>query len=140
MNEKRKILHIATFQGNIGDNASHIGLNKILETIIPIPFDLIRHEIRDYYKNVDYKVRKFFDRSFVSYVNTFDLVIIGGGGFLDYFVEDSVTGTTFDISIELLDEIKTPILFSSVGCVPNNIVPDGNVHKFEVFLKYLLLF
>ncbi len=29
-----KILHIASFQGNIGDNASHIGFYNILDSIV----------------------------------------------------------------------------------------------------------
>ena len=137
MKKKLNILHLATFKGNIGDNASHIGLRKILDIALEGEYSLTRHEIRDYYKNVSLDFRKYFDEKFVSYINNFDLLIIGGGGFLDYFVQDSLTGTTLDISIDLLDTIRTPILFSSVGCDPNNFIPNGNEKKFKKFLDYI---
>tara|TARA_B100000989_G_C19449332_1_gene431017 strand:+ start:778 stop:924 length:147 start_codon:yes stop_codon:yes gene_type:complete len=31
-----KVLHLASFSGNIGDNASHYGLYKILDELIKI--------------------------------------------------------------------------------------------------------
>jgi hypothetical protein len=61
------------------------------------------------------------------------MIVFGGGGFLDYFVEDNDTGTTLNISKSLLDSIKTPILLISVGCVPNRTVPDANKEKSFIF-------
>jgi polysaccharide pyruvyl transferase WcaK-like protein len=133
-----QILHIASFTGNIGDNASHIGLENILGKVLKKSFKITRHEVRRYYKNIDPQLRKNFDNSFVSYANEFDFIIIGGGGFLDYFVKNSSTGTTIDINIDLLEQINTPILFSSIGCVPNNSIPKGNKKKFQHFLDYIL--
>ena len=45
-----KILHLASFNGNVGDNASHMGLYNFLNDINPdCNFDQI--EIRKFYKN-----------------------------------------------------------------------------------------
>ena len=92
-----KILHLASFSGNIGDNASHMGLRKILSELLD--FNQINNiEIRDFYKSTSEKYKKYFDETFVDLCNNYDLVIWGGGGYLDYWVPDSKTGSTFDIS------------------------------------------
>lgn len=129
-----KVLHLASFSGNIGDNASHYGLYKILDELIKIS-EIKRIEIRNFYKNALGPNKRKFDKSFVVECNKFDLVIFGGGGYLDYWVPKSTTGTTFNISKENLDGIKTPILFSSLGCVPGKSVPHGNKKKFIDFLS-----
>lgn len=54
-----KILHVASFVGNIGDNASHQGLEGILKEYFN-NYDITRLEIRKFYKNynrVDKKKR-----------------------------------------------------------------------------------
>jgi len=131
-----KILHLASFSGNIGDNASHMGLRKILSELLN--FNQIENiEIRDFYKSTSKKYKKYFDETFVDLCNNYDLVIWGGGGYLDYWVPDSKTGSTFDISNDIMDKIIPPTVITSVGCVPGNKVPNGNKEKFNNFLKYI---
>ena len=45
-----KILHIASFRGNIGDNASHLGFYSILDQVIK-NYSVERIEMRKFYKN-----------------------------------------------------------------------------------------
>lgn len=74
-----KILHVASFIGNIGDNASHAGLYNILDKFSePYLVDCV--EIREFYLNYKAGPIKIFDESFVSCANKYDLVVIGGGG------------------------------------------------------------
>ena len=40
----------------------------------------------------------------------------GGGGYLDYWIPNSSTGTTFDISAKSLEEINTPTFLKSWLC------------------------
>lgn len=135
---KKRILHLASFMGNIGDNASHLGLNNILNTIFDSFPKIKRLEIRRFYKNYQLPDKLFFDDNFVNMTNNYDLIIIGGGGFLDYWIENSKTGTTLDISENIFLKIKTPILISSVGSHPHQDIPDGNIEKFEKFLNLIL--
>lgn len=128
------ILHVASFVGNVGDNASHKGLNFLLKKFFH-EFSIERMEIRKFYKNYTGKDKRKFDSAFVDYANKFDLVIIGGGGFLDYWIEGSETGTTIDIHPDLVSKINTPTLISSVGCAPHRNVPQENIAKFKVFLE-----
>ncbi|MCO5113693.1 MAG: polysaccharide pyruvyl transferase family protein [Bdellovibrionaceae bacterium] len=127
------ILHIASFYGNIGDNASHIGFEKILKENLTY-FKKTNLEIRKFYKNYQEADRMEFNSAFIDYINTFDLFVIGGGGFLDYWLPESATGTTIDISRENLSRIKIPTLITSVGCHPHKEIPDGNIEKFRSFL------
>jgi polysaccharide pyruvyl transferase WcaK-like protein len=132
-----KILHIASFNGNIGDNASHLGFEAILSSL-DFDFKIERMEIRRAYKNYKGDDKVEFDYEFVEIANQFDFVIIGGGGFLDYWVPGSSNGTTFDISNSVLDKIKSKILFTSIGSNPHKRVPIENYSKFETFIKFAL--
>lgn len=132
-----RILHIASFNGNIGDNASHIGLRNILKTLgVIATIDQI--EIRRFYKNYSLFDKQSFDEDFVKMANQYDLVVFGGGGFLDYWVPNSETGTTIDISLDLFQQLLVPVLFTSIGCIPHKEVPEGNVEKFSRFVNAIL--
>jgi len=128
-----KILHVASFCGNIGDNASHLGLYAILHRIVG-QFKVDQLEMRDFYKNRPLDERRYFDGNFAALANKYDLLIFGGGGFLDYWVENSASGTTIDMTIENLAKIKVPTLFASMGSHPHKTVPEGNIEKFRHFL------
>lgn len=132
-----KILHVASFSGNIGDNASHLGFRRILGDILP-QFEITQLEIRKFYKNYRLQDKLEFDEVFLSLLKGYDMLIIGGGGFFDFWVPDSQTGTTIDISADILARINIPLIISSVGCMPHKQIPEGNLEKFKRFLDDLL--
>ncbi|CAH6896922.1 Polysaccharide pyruvyl transferase family protein [Vibrio chagasii] len=131
-----KILHIAAFDGNVGDNASHLGFERILAMLLN-NYHVDRIEIRKAYKNYTENDKLRFDDSFANLANSYDLVVFGGGGFLDYWVEGSSNGTTIDIGIDVLEKINTKILITSVGSNPHRKVPKENYNKFRTFLDYV---
>ena len=131
-----KILHIAAFEGNVGDNASHVGFYNILDSILD-DYSINKIDIRRSYKKYDGDDKLFFDEEFVFTANQYDLVVFGGGGFLDYWVEGSSNGTTIDIEVNVFKKIKTEILITSIGCNPHRHVPKENFHKFRMFLDYV---
>lgn len=131
------LLHIASFSGNVGDNASHKGLNTVLKETLP-SFHVRRREIRKYYNNYDGSDKQRFDENFINDVNHANLTIIGGGGFLDYWVPGSPSGTTFSIAPERLKDIARPLIISSVGCNPHREIPEGNIARFRAFLTKAL--
>src|SRR5690606_38727268 len=95
-------------------------------------------EIRRFYKNYTLGDKLNFDFEFAKFVNTYDLLIIGGGGFLDFWIPDSQTGTTIDWSDEFISKLSVPILITSVGAMPHKPIPDGNIEKFRKFIDRLL--
>ncbi|WP_169717683.1 polysaccharide pyruvyl transferase family protein [Sporomusa silvacetica] len=130
---KLKILQLASFEGNIGDNANHCGTRSTLAKNLGVELEFTNLEIREFY----WKQRKFDDQ-FAELANQHDLVMIGGGNYFEMWVENSCTGTSIDISIDLLKKINTPIVFYALGCDPGQGVSEQNVSKFRDFLDYVL--
>ena len=69
-----KILHLASFNGNIGDNASHKGLEYILNKFLK-SYKLTKIEMRNFYGTYRLKDKKSFNQDFINLVNKFDLFI-----------------------------------------------------------------
>jgi polysaccharide pyruvyl transferase WcaK-like protein len=132
-----RILHVASFIGNIGDNASHMGFYSLLDELVK-EYQVEQLEIRRFYKKYNGLDKQYFDADFVKYANTFDYLVIGGGGFLDYWIEGSASGTTIDIEPDLVGNIIVPTLITSVGCIPHHDVPEGNIQRFQKFLDAVL--
>ena len=110
-----RILHVASFSGNIGDIAQTEGLrhslNKTFSRKITLVFEPI--EIRHFYKSWN---EASFGMDFATLANCYDAVIFGGGGFFDMKISSSQTGTTIDMSESVLKSIKVPIIFYAMGC------------------------
>ncbi|MEO6497705.1 MAG: polysaccharide pyruvyl transferase family protein [Mucilaginibacter sp.] len=133
-----KILHVASFDGNIGDNASHMGFRTLLSEVMDAEYSIEQLEIRKFYNNYSLPDKQRFDEDFASLANKYDLLFIGGGGFLDFDIKGSATGTTIGISPQVLDKIKVPVIISSIGSNPRNEIPEGNIEKFSAFLDSFL--
>lgn len=127
------MLHLASFDGNIGDNANHNGFYKHLKENQDYSFNIDKLEIREFYWK-----KRYFDKSFVSLVNEYDLLIIGGGNYFELWVENSPTGTSIAIELNLLNEIKTPIFFNSLGVDPGQGASIQSLNKFRNFLDVLI--
>lgn len=108
-----KIIHIASFKGNVGDIFNHAGFYQLLDKIFDKKYTVEKVELRDFYYTA--KNKKFFDKVFANYINTFDICVLGGGGFFDARWEDSSTGTTLDFSEDFIDEIKIPVVVNAMG-------------------------
>ena len=133
MGKKPSILHVASFIGNVGDNASHAGFYTILDELLG-SYQVKQVEIRTFYLNYKGSDKKTFDKHFIAYANSFDLVIFGGGGFLDYWIPGSPTGTSIGIEPGLVKKLKTLTLITSMGSLPKKEIPEGNIDKYRSFL------
>lgn len=128
-----RVLHLASFTGNIGDNANHTGTRALLKKNLSYSLAYTNLEIREFH----WKNRKF-DESFVTLANQYDLVLIGGGNYFELWVESSSTGTTIDLHSVLLSQINPPILFYGLGCDPYKGVTPETIQRFKDFLDYVL--
>lgn len=132
--KKIRVLQLASFEGNIGDNANMSGTRKKLsQNLKNYDLEFTNLEIREFYWK-----KRFFDDDFVSYVNDFDLFIVGGGNYFELWVENSSTGTSIDISVEKLKAINTPTVFYALGCDAGQGIGKGCLDKFRLFLDYVL--
>jgi polysaccharide pyruvyl transferase WcaK-like protein len=132
-----KIIHLASFLGNIGDNASHIGLKKVLDSLVG-GYVKEEVEIRRFYTNYNKSDSLRFDDDFLAYLQTFDLWLIGGGGYLDNQIEGSATGTTLDMSKAFIDKLDIPTIIISSGSMAHREKIPGNDQKLKSFLGSLL--
>ncbi len=134
----KNVLHIASFDGNIGDNASHNGFYSRVCQLNNWKLAVRSKEIRRTYRNYQGQNRWQWDRSLVKEINASELTVIGGGNYFELWLEDSSTGTTIDMAPELLKDIKTPLFFHALGCDPNIGVSSNTVARFRKFIETAL--
>ena len=135
-----KILHLASFNGNIGDVLSHAGLYKILKIDHGIQeSQIFKLDIRKFYQRNRKNDRHFFDAKCAEQFNKFNLIIIGGGGFFKQDFPASQSGNTFDFSENFFQSIKTKVLFYSIGGLsPKKNSDKVAYEKTELFLEKLI--
>lgn len=129
-----KVLHLASFEGNIGDIANHEGLYIHLKKMLQCEVEVDKLTMRLFYAN---NQQKKFDTEFVQLVNSYDLLIIGGGNFFELCWDYSSTGTSFDITNDVLKMIDTPILINGIGIDIDKGYSYSNITKFKSFLNTL---
>lgn len=134
MNEV-KALHIASFHGNIGDNANHNGFRRKLKKSLEVNIKFDEIEMREFYQS--WNLRDFNSDDFIDLCNNYDLIIIGGGNFFELKWDYSYTGTTVNISHDTLRKINTPIFFHGVGCDIAKGTSSSAITKFDNFLEVL---
>ncbi len=130
-----KVLHVASFTGNIGDNANHLGMRSKLESTLGVKAEYTELEIRYCYRIYTGEHRWEFDDSFVEKANTHDLVIIGGGNFFEPWLDESATATTINITNERLKQISKPLVFFGVGFDIYKGLTPLNLSRFSCFIE-----
>lgn len=128
-----RILHIASFSGNIGDNANHIGFRSWLAGLANRAINWTELEIRQFYWR-----ERAWDEAFVEYANSFDALVIGGGNYFELWVEGSPTGTSIAIPLQLWERLRVPVYFNALGVDPGQGVPAVCRSRFKAFLEMLL--
>jgi len=135
-NEKIRILHLASFNGNIGDNANHSGARSRLRRHFGhgVQLEFTDLEIRHFY-NV-WNDRQF-DESFLDLANTFDMLLVGGGNYFELWVENSRTGTTIDLPPAMLDRLRIPTVFYALGLDTCKGCSAVTLSRFKEFLDHV---
>ncbi len=131
--KKLRVLHLASFVGNIGDNANHLGFHRKIAAALKFSLEFTQLEIRDFYRGT-----RAYDDQFVDYVNTFDLFIVGGGNYFELWPTNSPSGTSVGFSIEQLARFNCPVLFNALGIDIGQGIGVGSREKFRNFLDYCL--
>lgn len=127
-----RVLHIGSHHGNIGDNASHAVVQAAIAERVVASFDNL--EIRRFYANAG-ELR--FDLDFALRANRYDLVLFGGGNFLEPVHTYSSTATTLDIAPEVLDALKVPFVLNAVSFDPAKREDPELLDRFRVFAHEL---
>jgi polysaccharide pyruvyl transferase WcaK-like protein len=128
-----RVLHLASFAGNIGDNANHMGFHPWFENQCDRPVEWTRLEMREFY----WKQREW-DADLVDTINSYDAMVIGGGNYFELWVDHSPTGTSVAIPPELFEKVTTPIFFNALGVDPGQGVSEVAQKRFRQFLDIAL--
>ena len=127
------VLHIASFNGNIGDNANHMGFRPWFEKMSGTQVKWTSLEIREFYWK-----ERLWDDDLADYINSFDRLVIGGGNYFELWVENSPTGTSIAIPSDVFQKIRIPVFFNALGVDPGQGVPEACRVRFTEFLETLL--
>jgi polysaccharide pyruvyl transferase WcaK-like protein len=127
-----RVVQLASFSGNIGDYANHLSFRKWFEKVIDKTVLWTEVEIRDFFRD------KKFDEPFFKSINNYDLFIIGGGNFLELWVEKSQTGTTIDFPSNVFSLINIPIYFNALGVDDGQGICDSAKQHFSDFINKIL--
>lgn len=131
MKRKIKVAHLASFTGNLGDIASHGGFREWFADTLGVVIEWSEFEIRDFYRQTS-----SFDQNLAKAWNLYDLVVIGGGNYLELWPENSRTGCSIDLPPELLSLISTPIYFNALGLDDGQGVSESARENFSEFFNY----
>lgn len=105
-----RVLHVGSFQGNIGDQLNHTGFRPWFESLVGGGVVWENIEIREVYR----KKKNLFD--WVSArAQSVDLIVFGGGNFWELWPENSKTGTSIDLELEQLLQLEKPCFFNALG-------------------------
>tara|TARA_B100000212_G_scaffold190404_1_gene143548 strand:- start:1552 stop:2667 length:1116 start_codon:yes stop_codon:yes gene_type:complete len=115
-----KIASMGSFRGNIGDILSNDGLEYLFFELFGNNYQVKRFELRKTFRNYTGSKRIVFNKDFASDISSnFDYFFIGGGSMLEPFSKLE-NGIRLEITHEFLDNIKIPIIFTSVGAAPRS--------------------
>lgn len=128
-----RVLHLASFAGNIGDLVNHAGARRMLVECLDFALEFTDLEIREFY----WKQRSF-DDAFVDYANSFDLLIVGGGNYFELWVDQSATGTSIDIAPERLAKLRVLTLFFALGVDTGQGYSTQSVQRFNAFMATII--
>jgi hypothetical protein len=127
-----KVLHLASFEGNLGDNANIESIQAALRRGLG-GIEFTRLEMREFH----WRQRRF-DKDFAALANAHDLVVIGGGNYFEVWVEHSCSGMTVDIPYGILADIRPPILFYGLGFDPAMGYSASTLAKSRAYFEHLL--
>ena len=128
-----RVLHVASFNGNIGDNANHLGFRPWFAALVDNDIAWSDFEIRDVYRG-----KRGFDEAFAVEANEHDLVVVGGGNYFELWVDRSPTGTSFSITNEALRALKVPVFFNALGVDAGQGVSEKVRGEFTRFMRHVL--
>jgi hypothetical protein len=130
-----KLIHLANFNStNIGNGALITGLEKRISEDFKAKVDWVLEAWDDY--TFGYKQ---FDHNFVELVNNSDGLIVNGAVAIHGREYLSKTGMRFELPLNLVDEIKKPLVFYGISYRHFRNQPFHHADTLKNYLKALVL-
>jgi polysaccharide pyruvyl transferase WcaK-like protein len=99
-----RVLHVASHEINVGDGALNEAIRSGMKTLHGQDIDF---DLRD--------VAVFREEISPDVLDTYDLVIVGGGGGISNGAFASRTGTPMPVSLDVYSRTRTPFVFVGLG-------------------------
>lgn len=132
MKTSKRVAHLASFCGNIGDQLNHQTFQSWFQTLFVGKLEWNRFEIRDCYRR-----KTKFNPDFIQFAKTNEIVVIGGGNFFELWPNDSENGTSIDLSIQEIHDIDRPIIFNAIGVDTAQGISKNAKNNFKTFFEHL---
>ncbi len=132
MSGVKRILHLASFSGNIGDNINHAGFRPWFAGLCDVPIEWHQLEIRKFYRG-----ELSFSRDFPKFASESDAVVVGGGNYLELWPTNTVSGMTLDLPMEQMGSWETPILLNALGVDGGQGVSERGRQGLQVLVDWI---
>lgn len=127
------LLHIASFQGNLGDRVNHLAFRAWFSAMFKDEVKWSSFEIRSVLRReVDFK------KGVAEVSEGADAIVIGGGGFWELWPDDYWSGTSLDLDPGFLESLGKPVFFNALGVDDGRGVGTHAEKNFGGLLHYLL--
>ena len=133
--EHLSVLHVASFHGNVGDNASHNGLYASFFEATGYRLIPRGVEVRRGYQNYAGSDRLNWEDEVIGGQAECDLTLIGGGNFFTPRIDHSPSGTTIGLGPAEIRKVAKPLVFHGIGFDPHQGSSPANQAKFREFLE-----
>lgn len=127
-----QILHVASFQGNLGDRVNHLAFRSWFGGLVGREITWSDFEIRSVYRR-----EVNFRFALIEASRGVDAIVIGGGGFWELWPEDYWSGTSLDLDADFLASLGKPVFFNALGVDDGRGVGRKAEQNFGGFLSYL---
>lgn len=104
------VLHLASFNGNIGDNINHSGFKPWFASLCETSVEWHSLEIRKFYRG-----EWTFARDFLQFAERSDVIVVGGGNYLELWPANSASGMSLDLPLDALEALGKPVFLNSLG-------------------------
>jgi polysaccharide pyruvyl transferase WcaK-like protein len=129
------VQHVASFHGNVGDNASHNGLYASFFKSTGYRLKPEAVEIRRGYQSYAGPDRLDWLREVIENQSDYQLTLVGGGNFFTPRIDHSPSGTTIGIGADEIRGVSRPLVFHGIGFDLYQGTTERNLARFRQFLE-----
>ncbi len=129
------VQHVASFHGNVGDNASHNGLYASFFEATGYRLKPKEVEIRRGYQSYAGPDPLDWIGEVIGNQSDYELTLVGGGNFFTPRIDHSPSGTTIGLGADQIRGVSRPLVFHGIGFDPYQGTTARNLARFLEFLE-----
>ena len=132
MSQVKRILHLASFNGNIGDNINHSGFRPWFAGLCAAPIEWRQLEIRSFYRG-----ELTFAKDLPALASKSDMLVVGGGNYLELWPSNTASGMSLDLPLEQLGSMGKPVLLNALGVDAGQGVSERGRQGLQLLIDWI---